>query len=55
MNNNQIKALLRLGETGRHSIGNGLYLRISKEGTGFWVVRYTIHEKRREIAIGSYM
>ncbi len=34
--------------------GNGLFLRISKERTGFWVIRYMVHSKRREICIGSY-
>ncbi len=54
LNDKQVKALVRQAVPGRHAVGNGLYLRVSNEGTGFWVVRYTIHEKRREITIGRY-
>ncbi len=50
----QIKSLLSKKEAGRHAVGNGLYFRVSHEGTGFWVVRYSIHGKRREITIGKY-
>lgn len=50
----QIKSLLSKKYVGRYAVGNGLYFRISKEGTGFWIVRYTIHGKRREITIGKY-
>ncbi len=50
----QVKSLIKTGKPGRTSIGNGLYLRISDEGTGFWVVRYSINKKRREISLGSY-
>ena len=50
----QVKSLIKNGKTGRHAIGNGLYFRISNEGTGFWVVRYIIHGKRREITLGRY-
>lgn len=54
INDRQIKALIRKGEAGRYAVGNGLYLRISDEGTSSWAVRYTIHRKRREITIGNY-
>jgi integrase len=50
----QASSLLKKAIPGRYSAGNGLYLRISNEGTGFWVVRYTIHNKRREITLGKY-
>ena len=50
----QIKSLLSKKEVGRYAVGNGLYFRISQEYTGFWVVRYAIHGKRREITIGKY-
>ncbi len=50
----QIKSFLKNGKVGRYSVGNGLYFRVSKEATGFWVVRYAIHSKRREITIGRY-
>jgi len=54
MTDRQIKLLIKSGKAGRHAIGNGLYFRISNEGTGFWVVRYAIHGKRREITLGRY-
>jgi integrase len=50
----QVNSLLKKATPGRYSAGNGLYLRISNEGTGFWVVRYTVHEKRREITLGKH-
>jgi len=54
LNDKQIKALLKSGQPVKQSVGNGLYFRISSEGTGFWVMRYSIHKKRREITLGSY-
>lgn len=54
MNDRQIKALIKEGKTGRHAVGNGLYLRITTEGTPVWVVRYSINGKRREITLDSY-
>ena len=54
LNDKQIKALLKKGDSGRFAIGNGLYFRISNVGTGFWVLRYTINNKRREMFIGKY-
>lgn len=52
LNVKQLKSLVKKAVPGRYSIGNGLYFRISNEGSGFWVVRYSIHQKRREITIG---
>jgi|GEM_PF-2084348 len=57
MNDLQIKKLLREKAEGRYSVGGrlGLYFRVSKEGTGTWVVRYKpLGRKRREITIGCY-
>lgn len=54
LNDKQVKALLRKGESGRYAAGGGLYFRVSNEGTGFWVVRYTANGKRREISLGRY-
>ena len=50
----QIKSLMKAGKAGRHSAGNGLYFRISAEGSATWVVRYSIHGKRREITLDTY-
>jgi len=54
LNDKQVKSLLRKSEQGRFSAGNGLYFRVSDEGSGFWVARYTINGKRREITLGKY-
>ena len=54
LNDKQVKSLLRKGEPGRFAAGNGLYFRVSDEGSGFWVVRYTANGKRREITLGKY-
>lgn len=50
----QVKSLLKDGKPGRYAINNGLYFRISGEGSGFWVARYSVHGKRREITLGRY-
>jgi len=39
MTDKHIKSLLKKGIAGKHAIGNGLYFRISKEGTGFCILR----------------
>ena len=54
LNDKQIKSLLRKKQSARHAVGNGLYFRVSNEGTGFWVVRYSVNGKRREISLGRY-
>lgn len=54
LNDKQVKALLKKGTPGRFAVGGGLYFRVSQEGTGFWVVRYMIHGKRREHSLGRY-
>ncbi|MBQ4834384.1 DUF4102 domain-containing protein [Pseudoalteromonas sp. MMG010] len=46
MNDKQVKALIKQGEYARHAIGRGLYLRITNQNIGYWVVRYTINKKR---------
>lgn len=54
MTDSKIRSLLKNKETGRHAIGDGLYLRVTPKGSGLWVVRYLINNKRREISIGQY-
>jgi hypothetical protein len=53
-NDRQIKALIRERVAAKYSVGGGLYLRVSEEGTAFWLLRYTIFGKRREMIIGRY-
>lgn len=54
LNDKKIKSLLKQAKTGRHAVGNGLYFRVSAEGSGFWAVRYTINNRRRELNVGKY-
>ena len=54
INAQQIKSLIKNGKIGYHAIGDGLYIRLSKERSVFWVLRYSINKKRREISIGKY-
>lgn len=39
---------------GKHEDGGGLRLVVSKSGAKKWVLRYTIHGKRREMGLGSF-
>lgn len=50
----QLKSWLRSGVASRNAIGNGLYFRVSAEGSGTWVFRYLLRKKRREITLGKY-
>jgi len=50
----QLKSWLRSGKASKHAIGNGLYFRVSPQGTGTWVIRYLLNKKRREITLGKY-
>ena len=54
MRSSGLQARLKNQRPGYYAVGNGLYFRISKERTGFWVLRYSIRGKRREISLGSY-
>lgn len=54
LNDKQVKSFLKKGTPGRYAAGNGLYFRVSNEGSGFWVIRYTVNGKRREITLGKY-
>ncbi|MCM8858043.1 MAG: site-specific integrase [Candidatus Thiodiazotropha sp.] len=54
MNDAQIKAKLKAGFPGKFTVDRGLYFRVTAEGSGFWILRYTIHGKRREFTLGRY-
>jgi hypothetical protein len=47
MKDSQLKALIKKGKPVSKALGGGLYFRISKEGTAFWVLRYTFNKKRK--------
>ena len=53
INDQKVKYLIKQGDAKRTSVGNGLYLRVANK-VGYWVVRYTIYKKRKEISIGKY-
>lgn len=48
-----VEKLLREGEKGEYSSGNGLYLNVSGKGTGSWIMRYQLEGKRRRLGLGS--
>ncbi len=60
MRDSEIKKIIKEKKTGRFAAGNGLYLRISKELSVTWVIRYTVKlpgtnkTSRKEITIGKY-
>ena len=43
-----------LKKPGRHSDGNGLYLKVRKSGSKYWVFMTKKNGKRTEIGLGSY-
>jgi integrase len=54
MNDAQIKAKLKAGHSGKFNVDRGLYFRVTEEGSGFWILRYTVRGKRREFTLGRY-
>lgn len=50
----KIKSLIKNKAVGKYAIGNGLYIRISDEGSAFFTIRYTIHKKRKEMTLGKF-
>lgn len=50
----QIRSLLKAAKPLKKAVGDGVYFRVSKEGTGFWVFKYTFHKKRCELSFGKY-
>lgn len=54
MNDAQLKAKLKACQAGKYTVDRGLYFRISEEGNGFWMLRYSINNKRREFVFARY-
>jgi hypothetical protein len=48
-----IKSMLKNNQPGYYPVGNSLYFRISKERTGFWVVRIPCTENAEKSACGN--
>lgn len=49
----QIQAYVK-GEPKRHPIGSGLYLVVRSSATPYWMLRYSINGKRKEMTLGQY-
>lgn len=54
MNDAQLKSLASKGEPCMMAVDRGLYFRITNEGTAFWVFRYSIGGRRRQLFLGNY-
>lgn len=50
----KVQSLIKGGSPGRYSDGNGLYLMIPKKGSPYWMLRYTIWKRRRELTLGKH-
>jgi len=51
---NRLNAMqVKTAEPGKHSDGGGLWLHQREEGKGQWVLRITVHGRRREMGLGS--
>ena len=48
-----VQALIKAGEPGKFGDSRGLYLKIPPKGEPYWMLRYTISSKRREITLGK--
>lgn len=54
MNDAQLKAKLKEGKVGKFKVDTGLYFRITEQGSAFWILRYSVNGKRRELTLGRY-
>lgn len=48
-----VQALIKAGEPGKFGDGRGLYLKVPQKGEAYWMLRYTIGSKRRELTLGK--
>nr|WP_241908012.1 integrase arm-type DNA-binding domain-containing protein [Vibrio lentus] len=49
----RIKTIIKDKEIGRHADGNGFYLMLPKAGQAYWMLRYTLFNKRKEVTIAK--
>lgn len=54
MNDAQLRSKLKSGKVGKYKVDTGLYFRVTEQQSAFWVLRYTIFGKRREMTLGRY-
>ena len=43
----------KLAKPGRYAAGNGLYLIVDGSGAKRWVLRTVVHQRRRDMGLGS--
>ncbi|MFS2059741.1 tyrosine-type recombinase/integrase [Kosakonia cowanii] len=48
-----VQALIKASQLGKYGDGRGLYLKVPPKGEPYWMLRYTIGSKRREITLGK--
>ncbi|MEB6537193.1 integrase arm-type DNA-binding domain-containing protein [Pantoea stewartii] len=48
-----VQSLIKAGGVGKFGDERGLYLKIPSKGEPYWMLRYTISSKRREITLGK--
>ncbi|MED5526146.1 MAG: integrase arm-type DNA-binding domain-containing protein [Pseudomonadota bacterium] len=49
----EVQAIIREASPGRYADGGGLYLMIRSSGSAYWMLRFTLHGKRRELTLGK--
>ncbi|MBP2169095.1 hypothetical protein J2125_002287 [Erwinia toletana] len=47
-----VQSILRSNKPGRYADGQGLYLMLPERGEAYWMLRYTLHDKRRALTLG---
>ncbi|WP_174958762.1 tyrosine-type recombinase/integrase [Halopseudomonas pelagia] len=50
----KIEKIMKIGDRGLTSDGGGLYLKVSKQGSGSWIFRYKNSGKSRDMGLGSF-
>ncbi len=49
-----IQSILRTNRPGRYGDGEGLYLMVPEKGHAYWMLRYTLHARRRALTLGKH-
>ncbi|EAN7518268.1 DUF4102 domain-containing protein, partial [Salmonella enterica] len=48
-----VQALIKACQPGKYGDGRGLYLKVPPKGEAYWMLRYTVGSKRRELTLGK--
>ena len=54
MGNLNPKQVENLTETGTHEDGEGLRLMVKSDGRKYWILRFQLNGKRRDMSLGAY-